>query len=522
MSQLYEKNKEVIFIASLLCFMSYGFWAFNSIFSGDDWFGVIHGTALNDDYIAAGRWMNNVFGYLTFDRLFAPGFSTFFMMAALVLSSLLFAEHLPIKDKTARIFFCSFFCVFPLWIEVFNFKQLHINIGVTILMTVGSFVSFKYFLLGYIQNKKQYLYLILSALLMILSVSTYQTYFFFFWIALLIYLRYEYQQPDNKFVGKLPQLIIALVLFHILFGVGYVIGIKSIAYFFGRPLSEEGLYDIASPLHLSNMGKQISDTFQRMLNFLYKPQFLFPPLTKLAILISILLSLVFSIIKKKKVLLNISCILAIYTIPWVLGFIRDGFIHYRYNALTPLVLTICYLLIFPLENNYLKSWGKKIYQGLLIFSLFVFCFTNSGASYALYLSNQRDILFGQQFLTHLHSMDEYEAQKTYLIRMYGSPKMYLENKRPFQVSDYNNPRGYNIMRVSAIEQIRLLPHLLYLISSEKFTAKKNIGRKQVLKQLPEQALNSVDVWPAKNSVKILNDNKTVVIFFSKLDIETFK
>lgn len=516
MIKLYEKYKETIFITLILSILAHGFWAFNSIFSLDGWQLVLYGKHLNSDYIANGRWVNNLITYLTFDRLFAPGFTVFFFILCLIFSAISFIEHLPIKERVSQLFFCSIFCVFPIWIETFCFKSLHISIGLAVVLCTYSFIYFKRFLVHYVERDIRYTDFGLALLFLFLSVSTYQTYVFYFAIALLIYLYGEHTKATGLTHHNLWKIIKMTTLFVALFTVSYIIGLKVTSSLTNTAIGAEGYYDITKPLHLENLNAQIYGTIRRMVRFLTEPQLLMPPITKITISLSLLISSFFLLKKRKNALIGFALIGCVFIIPWSLGFVRDGFLHYRYNALTPLALSIAYLLIFPIENNYLKGAFSKLYISLLTVCVLVFCFQNSAATYALYLSNQRDIVAAQQFLTQLHNLEDYQSGKTYTIRMYGDPDSYYSAKRPYNTPIYDFSVGLNTMRGSAIMQHRLMPYMIKLISEENFVAGKLIEKSEIQQIITKNNLEKIGVWPEKNAVKILDDGATVVIFFEQI------
>jgi len=517
MIKLYEKHKETIFITLILSVLAHGYWAYNSIFSLDSWQLVLDGKHLNADYLANGRWMNNIITYLSFDRLFAPGFTVFFFIFCLIFSAVSLIEHLPIKRRMSQLFFCSIFCVFPIWIETFCFKVLHTSIGLAVVFCTYSFIFFKRFLEHYIKRDIRYMDFGIAALLLFLSVSIYQTYVFYFAIALLIYLYGEHVKETGLTHGNVWNIIKITTAFVALFAVSYIIGIKISASMTDTTIGTSKHYDIASPFHLENLSGQIYDTVRRMIKFLIEPQFLMPFITKMTLVLSLLISVIFLVKNRKNVLLGILLIGIAFVLPWSLGFIRDGFLHYRYNALTPLAFSIAYLLIFPLENEYLKGVFSKLYTGLLAICVLIFCFKNSAATHALQLSNQRDMVAGQQFLTHLHNLDNYQSGTTYTIRMYGEPDAYYSTKRPYIAPMYNYSIGLNTMRGSAIMQHRLMPYMLKLISEESFFAGNLMEKPEIQEIITKNNLENIGVWPEKNSVKILNDQTTVLIFFERIE-----
>lgn len=514
--EIAEKNKVTIFITFILCLLAHGFWAYNSILSQDDWFSILDGNRLSADYTANGRWMDNVIAYLTFDRLFAPGFTVFFFIFCLIFCAISLVEYLPIKKQCSKLIFCGTFCVFPIWIETFSFKQLHVSIGLAMIFCTYSFIYFKQFLEHYVRRDIRYQDFGIALLLLFLSASTYQTYFFFFLIALLIYLYQQHITDAGITNGNLRKIAAVGVVFVATFAVAYIIGLRLSAYITGDALGTKGYYDIANPFHLENLGEQIYSTFRRMIGFLLEPQYMMPLLTKITITLSLIISFIFLIKKRKHTLLGIMFIGSLIVIPWSLGFIRDGFVHYRYNALTPLAFSIAYLLIYPLENEDFKGTFSKFYVGLLSICLLTFCFKNSAATYALYLSNQRDIVVAQQFLNHLHNLDNYKSGKTYTIRMYGPPDMYYSTKRPYITPTYSYGIGFNTMKGSGIMQYRLMPSLIKLISEEDFLAGRLIEKLEIQEIITKNNLKNIGVWPEKNAVKILNDQTTVVIFFDRV------
>jgi len=511
------KEKILIFYSAILAFITYGYCAFNNTLTGDNWMAVFRGEIKNILLLKVGRWFQVVIANVAYDRLFAPAFTCFFFATCIILVPILITSTLRYRSLQSKLTFSLAFLSFPFWIEPMSFNMVRIPMGIALVFSVLSsyilIIFFEKYAITELYKRQGLLAMAGASILLFLATSIYQTYLFFALIHLGLWF-YVSLNDENSTLPNFFKRLIYVGIVVVAAIVLYFISLKFTPIFTGHELQSEGKYAVDSLVGAKQLSKNIFDTFGKVFGFWYMPQMLIPRHVKLIYFVFLLLVLIPTTInffnKKNTIfgILSVLILVVLMTIPWSLGFLREGIFTHRYNAITVVALLVAFILSRPIES-FASTWARKAmiaFAGLTILSNVYML--NAGFT-ALYLSNQRDLALSQEFLTRLHALPQYDKTKNYTVRIYGSGT-YRTQKRPFDVHEPKNIlKSYNVINHGGIWDMVSTERIQYsfkLLGEQSNFRIKKYHRNEKFK-LP--GIRQISIWPNAESVFMDDDNKTI-------------
>jgi len=493
--ELFKRNQHLFYATLLLGIFSYGFLAFNNVFTGDNWMGLFHADSKNDLLIKVGRWLQVPIGKLQYGRLFAPSVTAFVFIVCLSISSILLSESIGFIEKYNNYVFSFLFISFPFWNEAAVFNMIRIPIGIALLLScTASFIFLKTD-----NNKWNNLTVVL---LLWLSISIYQTYVFFFICSIIAYSLVQLQSANTQLESLLRILKNSLIIIT-LTGLIYFLSVKLSLFVYDLDAITNGKYSFFD--NSLDIYKNLKETIIRSISFWVLPQILLPSQVKYLLAFFLIITLLCQFrhgkSDKLKIFLRVLLLLALILTPWLLGIIKNESVTYRYNAMTPMALVVSFIISFALKfSNSLFSKYKCLLYGLVFIIIANNVLHNNACHYALYLSNARDLSLSQELLTRVHSFDDYDVNNNYTLKIYGKSN-YRKLERPFDMFQPRNIfTGYNVLNYGGIWDLTSSQRWndSFKMLGEQSNFNIRVYHKNVKYNLPN--IRKIKPWPNKNAL----------------------
>lgn len=391
----------------LFILMSYGFEAFNSTISGDDWAAINTREYQYEWTVAIGRWASRFIWFLFNDLQFAPSFSIIFCAVAYSFYSYLISNQIKFQKNSDAVLFIAIIVIFPINIEIFSFQMLNIPVAIAFCL-----LSIHHHFLGKIsnkvlnQNKIPLLYFILSCISLSIVAGIYQGLAIFSLFSIFLI---GYRMP--------AQLIIRLSVIYVVLIIGSVVLYALLTSMFLLYLevmpTESVHYKLEFALNLDN----IAQSFRHAVEFISISQHLMPGFTKYVLWLSVAIYFLFAFFQGKilrsgpKIYLLYLFALVAITTCFALPALRENF-NARYNIIFPLGVPYAVVLIAPLL--FVQERIAMYYRLVVLIVAIIFSFEGAAASTATYWSNIRDILTVNAILDrvlNLEGLSKDESQK---------------------------------------------------------------------------------------------------------------
>jgi len=519
--------KDTLFFTFLAIIVSFGALLFDVILVTDDWDTIVVPNFLEEYCITIGRWLHTVIGDFFAQKTFAPTFSFLFFVASLlaVLPGLL--KRLNLKNNTVGFLFGCIFFTCPLWFEAHLFAVGRIQSGISFMLSFASaFLLYDYFIFNQDKKNKNFVFAI-SCIMAAFCISIYQTHIFFTVSFLLIIVL---ENIKNFEFNKILRLFGLIALFCLTTIILYVAFVKFSLWYYDLELKSTGKYAIDKVVHVKDLN---FDLIKSVFKFFTQEQLLIPQFFKILISAFILLFGFFKINelrlsntknKTLKIVMSIGLIVALLVIPFSLVLVR-GNSAIRYNSLVPIVLPLAYFSTKVI--GYIKIQKVKNIAILLLISLVLSnLFWNSAGTFAMLMSNKRDLAFTQELLVRIHDFDDYNPDNSYGVYFIGS-NQFTTKSRPFDIINQKDI-FYNVINCglwdcqshrlrSAIKQLGEPAKLSF--KSTKSQQSRKIWKSKSLSSLGNDRLKKIKSWPSKDSVVMLNDKKSILVFLDTKSID---
>jgi hypothetical protein len=418
--QYVSANRHAILVLSILSLVSYGFLAFNLTLAGDDWYLVRNPSLELDTYIPVGRWMRPLVLIAFFGGRFAPTFTLFGWLAAMMAGAILLAWVAGTRKPIEFFLFSALLLFSPVHAELVNFKHSHLMIGFGFLCAATSVFA----LHGVATERapfrpKAFLRMGLAGLLMLLALGIQQSFILFafmFFIASTIAILADGDGASGA--ARRAFTIYATVC--LLAVAAYFAVTRFLQAYFDFPQFERG-YALESSIVRD--AEQLASTANRfrehLLVFLFREQHLWPAIAK--VLFLALLGVYLLVLARKafssrrqggrralSTAMGLTALLAgLMATPWLLGLVRLPF-SYRYNGL--IGLTPLYPIVVTQTLSWLTSRALRYAViGCALVIVTTFSYFQNVASLAVYTTNRRDHFTAGRILTRIEGHEGYRA-----------------------------------------------------------------------------------------------------------------
>lgn len=511
------KQKMLVLYSAALALITYGYCAFNTTFTGDNWIAVFRGEAKNILLYKVGRWLQVVIANFSYDRLFAPTITCALLAICIVFAALLVVSTLRYKSLGSKLIFSFAFLSFPFWIEPMVFNMVRIPIGIALVLSILSsyllIIFFEKQTITELYKKQGILTMAGVSVLLFLATSIYQTYLFFALVHLGLWF-FISMNDENRTLSTFFKQVIYTGIIVVIAVVLYYISVKLTPVFTGHELQSGGKYAMDSVFTSNQITQIIQKNFSKIFGFWWQPQMLIPQHIKfiyLAFLLLVSIKAIANFIDKKNIIfaaLSALIILVLLILPWSMGFLRDDMVIHRYNAMTVMALLVAFLLSYPLESI-TKIWLRRTLTFLAALTILSSVYMLNGGFHALHLGNQRDLALSQEFLTRLHALPEYDKDQNYIVNIYGSGT-YRFQKRPFDIHEPDNVlKAYNVINHGGIWDMVSAERIQYSFKLLGEQANFRIRKYHRNKKFELPGIRQISPWPNAESVFMDDDNRTI-------------
>jgi len=518
---LREQRAELIAAFALL-WIAYGFLGFNLSTAGDDWVALTDDSILIRYALENGRWLHALTMVVQDHSRVAPTFSISVLLLAILVAMALFAHALRLKRPGSVTLFIVLTGCFPFWAEFASFRILHLPGALALLLSCayGHIVWLTVARHSQLSLMAKSVWVLAAALLFSLCAATYQGFLPIGLMLLACYLLGTLGVADQQRYHKLG---ISAGLYMLLsFAVGVLFYSSQVV--LARSLtgiggSAEPYYQLASSLvaNVDELRMTLSRLASYLSAFYTEPNHLFPLWPKLIFLVILLVFLLRclfaqSLAPRGKRLWVFAVLGILIVSPWALGLIRVPD-PYRYNAIVSAGLVYGVVICFTLDHMRATMGRGLVFTAGVAIAL-CFVFEQNSASNITHQNNLRDMAVVNRLLDRLTQAEGYTHLSRHApVKVVLSGEFLLPDRRPFRSTAVDSVLGSSIIDCDILMcQPAKLDWAIPLVSADEvqYNFIRLADQSPHYQAILQPILAQLATWPARDSVKIIDDTTVVV------------
>ncbi|MEG1457401.1 MAG: glucosyltransferase domain-containing protein [Bacilli bacterium] len=410
--KLYKENKTLILVLTFISFLTFGFYALNTILNIDGVTDLILIDKANSaqTYLSVGRWgwafITKIFNYYP-NALFFWFINTIFFIG----STLLISKIFNITNKFHQILLGAFLIVFPINSYAYSYTSWQYSLGIGIFISVLSIYLVKF--------KKNNLYILLSILCISFAIGLYQS-FLPFIIVLFLFLcildidkNIKTKDLIKKYLTYILILVGGIILYVVLSKLFVTIfNIKWNSY---QGASSMFKFDIK--VFIDNFIPNITRSLK------INNKYFFPSFSVYILILISLYSFIINIfnINKKHIILYILITICLILAPNTLAFIKPYAWYHTLTLIPYLPLSLGFICLLFKNNNKLKYINKYV-TPLIIFIACIFMFYDNKMAYMAKLTSDASFHYMNRMQMRIEELDGYKplgyTKKIYFVGSY--------------------------------------------------------------------------------------------------------